>query len=105
MGCDAHIGDIGTVITLTIVDQDGTAVDVSTATTKEIHLQPPSGDAVQKTASFTTDGSDGKIYYTTASASDLNVAGTWEAQAYVVLSGGNTWKSTIKEFKVRANLV
>ena len=60
-----HNGDVGTVFRLTITDTDGTAIDVSTATTKYIYFQDPAGTKTQQTAAFYTDGTDGKIQYTT----------------------------------------
>lgn len=99
----AQVGDIGTVIRLSIVDSAGTAVNVATATTKEIHAQTPAG--VDKTwkASFVTDGSNGQISYTTTSASDLDEAGVWQVQAYIVTPAG-TWHSSTETLVVYENL-
>lgn len=100
-----HVGAIGLVIRLTIVDQDGSALNVSTSTEKEILLQGPEDTAATaKTAVFYTDGSDGIIQYTTTSADDLDHEGQWQAQAYCLLSGGSVWRSSIYKFPVEANL-
>lgn len=80
-----NVGDVVT-FRVTVTDQDGSAVDVSGASTKQIKLRKPSGTVLTKTASFTTDGSDGKIEYQTANT-DLDVAGVWGIQAYVVGTG------------------
>jgi hypothetical protein len=98
-----HVGDIGSVIELTITDQDGNAVDISGATTKEIHLEKPGNVDVAKDGVFKTDGTDGVLKYTTI-AGDLSATGLLKAQAYVVLPTG-TWKSTVATFYVDANLV
>jgi len=98
---EIHLGDIGTVFTVTLKEDD-TAVNVSTATTKQILFQDPSQSVTAKTAEFTTDGSDGKIYYTTV-ADDLDEAGTWQIQAKVIMPTG-TWRSNTEEFKVYPNL-
>lgn len=78
-----HVGDIGSVIRLTL-KENGTVVDISGASTKQIKLQKPDGTSVTKTASFTDNGTDGQLQYSTQSG-DLSVAGRWYAQAYVVL--------------------
>ena len=98
---EIHQGDIGTILRLTV--KDGTdAIDLSAATTKEIVLRKPSGSMVTKDATFTTDGSDGQIQYTTV-ADDLDEAGIWRIQARVVLLGG-TWRTDIARFEVYENL-
>lgn len=99
---EIHVGDIGTVIIFTITDQDGAIVDVSTASTKQVFLRRPSGSVLTKTASFTTNGTDGKIQYTTISG-DINMAGNWYAQAYVVTAAGS-WKSDSSTIIVYGNI-
>ncbi len=98
---EIHVNDIGTVLIFTIKD-GSSVVDVSTATTKQIIFSNPSCSTVTKSGSFTTDGTDGKIQYTTVSG-DLDVGGTWRAQAYIVI-GGNEWHSDITSFEVHPNL-
>lgn len=99
---EIRLGDIGTVFEITIQD-NGTVVDISEATTQEIIFKKPDVDTVVvKATSFVTDGSDGKIKYTVASG-DLDVIGKWQIQARIVLPGGE-WKSDIVEFQVLPNL-
>ena len=98
---EVHVGDIGTTITLTF--KDGTSVvDISGASTKTIKLQDPAGNTASNAGSFTTDGTDGKLYYD-LQANDVDEAGIWYVQGYVVLAGG-TWHSDRKTMKVHANL-
>jgi len=97
-----HNGDIGTIFRLTITDTAGTAIDVSTATTKYINFQNPAGTKTQKTAAFTTDGKDGKIQYTTVSG-DIDSVGTWQIQGYVETSLGKFWTEK-DSFKVYSTL-
>ena len=97
-----HNGDIGTVFRLSIVDTAGTAIDVSTATVKYIYFQDPSGVKTQKTAAFYTDGTDGKIQYTTI-AGDIDEVGTWMVQGYVETSLGKFWTEK-DSFKVYSTL-
>ena len=102
MTISIHNGDIGTIFELTIVDTDGTAIDVSTASVKYIYFADPDGDKVCKTAAFTTDGTDGKIQYTTI-AGDIDEVGTWLVQGYVETSLGKFYTER-GDFKVLPTL-
>ena len=99
---EVHENDIGTVFKLTVKDQDGVIVDISSASTKQIIFKKPGGNILTKTASFQTDGTDGIIKYTTLSG-DLNEKGIWQIQAYVVITAG-TFYSDVLEFKVYPNI-
>jgi len=99
---EIRVGDIGTVFELTIKDQDDQVVPINQATVKEITLKKPSGTKVTKTAVFSTDGTDGKMRYTSV-ADDLDVAGDWSYQGYVELPDGK-WKTDIHSFRVHSNL-
>ena len=88
----AHIGD-ETTFTLVVVDRDNNAVDISAATVKSILFRKPDGTIVTQTASFTTDGTDGSIYYTTADT-DLDAVGVWKYRAEVTVAGLNKESST-----------
>lgn len=92
--------DVGTIFIITIVDDNGDAVDISGATTKNIKFLKPDETAVTKTADFTTDGSDGKIQYETVDQ-DLIPAGLWHIQGYVDIGSGDTiFHSTVDKFTV-----
>lgn len=99
---EIHVGDVGTRFTVTVTDDGGVPVDVSTATTKELKLRPPSGSTLQRAAAFVTDGSNGRLYYDTV-AGDLSAPGEWELQAHVILPSGE-WHSDITTFDVVGNL-
>ena len=100
---EIHKNDIGTVFRLTLKD-NGSAVDISSASaTKDIIFKKPSGLIVTQGASFTSDGTDGKIQYASV-AGDLDEVGHWEMQASVVITAG-TFKSEIEGFQVKRNLV
>ncbi len=101
MAEDVHVGDIGTKFVATIMD-GAALVDVSSATTQQFVLKPESGASKTVTTTFTTDGTDGKIEYTTI-LNDIDTAGIWKLQAYIVLATG-TWRSDIYWFKVDTNL-
>ena len=98
-----HNGDVGTIFRLTIKDTAGAAIDVSTAVTKYIYFKNPAGTTLPaKTAAFTTDGTDGKIQYTTI-AGDIDMVGTWHVQGYVETSLGKFWTEK-DSFKVYSTL-
>ena len=99
---EIHVAD---TVTLSATITDGTsAVDISTATTKQLWLKPPNnGTLLQKDADFGDDGSDGIIQYTCATT-DLDTAGDWLLQGYVVLSGGSEYHTDVYTFEVFPNL-
>ena len=78
-----RVGDVGTVIRLVVQDQDEAILDVSSASTKQIIFRKPSGATLTKVASFSTDGTDGRIQYATI-AGDIDESGIWQMQGYVV---------------------
>ena len=102
----AHVNDIGTIFRVTVYDTTSTGgstvADISAATTKQMVFERPDGTTFTKTAVFTTDGSDGNIQYISVDG-DLNVAGTWHLQAYVVTPAG-TWNTNVGNFRVYENL-
>ena len=99
---EVHKNDIGTIFRVTIIDENDTIVDVSSASTKRILFKKPNGTLLEKTATFYTNGTDGIIQYITITG-DLDTVGVWQLQAYVVLSG-NQYRSNITTFKVYRNL-
>jgi hypothetical protein len=98
---EVHLNDIGTKFLLT-VKEDGVALNISTATVKSIVFKKPSGTVVVKTATFETDGADGKIYYLSVSG-DLDAIGLWKIQGKITMGVGS-WGTEIGEFKVMDNL-
>lgn len=102
MGATNHVGDIGTPFIATVRDQAGAIVDISTATTKQLVFKKPDGTVVPKAASFVATGADGQMQYVTL-ANDLDAAGSWQVQGYVVLAGG-TWHTDVHRFIVSPNL-
>lgn len=103
MSCstDVRVGDIGISFKVTIEDC-GSAVDVSSASTKQILLYKPDGTVLTKSASFFTSGVDGIIKYDTVSG-DLDIAGFWRIEAYVIL-GSSEYYSEIERFRVYNHL-
>lgn len=99
---EVHMGDIGTVFRVTLEDS-GVALDLSAAVTKQILFEAPSGAVKARAATFTTDGSDGKIEYATVDEDDLDEVGQWKLQAAVSDATG-AWRSNIKKFIVHENI-
>lgn len=98
---EVQLDDIKIRVIHTIYE-DGAVLDISSATVKQIILQTPTGVSTTYTASFVTDGTDGKIYYETVSG-ELNIAGTWKTQGKIVISGG-TYRSPVQSFRVNNNI-
>jgi hypothetical protein len=89
-----HVGDIGTLVTVDVV---GT---ISTGTTFNLEIVKPSGaeDTWVGALSGTTD-----IVYTIVDG-DLDEAGQWQIQPYVVLSGGWSGRGDKTQFKVEPKI-
>jgi len=101
---DMQAGDVGVTITITIKDSVTLAAkNISNATVKKFYVKDLTGVTSEKTAIFTTDGSDCKLYYVTL-ATDFASAGTYRIQAYVELSTGVKLRSTVVEIEVGTNV-
>ena len=81
-----QLNDVGTVLEITTTEEDGTTiVDISSATSLVIKIKKPvSGTVLQKTATFTTDGTDGKFECTIV-VDDLDEIGLYYVQGYIVM--------------------
>jgi len=94
-------GTIGAQIVVTIKDETGTVVNISSATQdadRKIYLIKPNNEVLTKQAVFMTDGTDGKLKYATI-ANDLDSVGVWKFHGWVNLVGG-TFPTTMSEFEV-----
>ena len=98
---EIHINDVGTKFLVTVTDGT-TAVDISSATTKQLIFQKPSGTKLTKATVFTSDGTDGKMQYSVVT-DDFDEAGSYKLQGKVVISDG-TFYTDIHTFKVHRNL-
>lgn len=79
-----HVNDTPKLI-LTMKDPNvipQTAHDISAMTTKTLKVMKPDGTQASFTASFTTDGTDGKIEYQFAKT-ELDQAGWWDVYGFV----------------------
>lgn len=75
------VGQYGEPIYITIVDDSGTAINISGYTTsKQVTIFNPNSLTTKTyTASFTTTGVDGGLNFTPA-AGDIDGAGIWKGQ-------------------------
>jgi hypothetical protein len=102
MANEVHLYDIGTVFELTLKD-GAAAADISAFTTRKFRFQRPSGDCEIVDATFVTDGTDGKLEYTTVSG-DIDETGMWNLQARITDGSGNRFHSEVVEFEVFTNI-
>lgn len=84
---DLHVGDIGTIIRMTIMDGTN-IVDISSGSNFEIKLLHKDKSVSVHPASLTTDGTDGKMEIVTDAAT-LDEKYKMKAQGYFELP---TWK-------------
>ena len=101
MASEIHVDDVGPRLLITVQD-DGVAVDISSATARQINFKKPSATVLNRTGSLFTDGTDGKMYYD-AVAGDLDEAGDYKIQGKVIFSVG-TFSTDVKKFKVHCNI-
>lgn len=97
-----HVGDIGTAIIIkaTEIDDNGDEqiVDLTTATNMVIRMQKPDSTIVEKTATLTTDGSDGKFQFISEDG-DFDQAGTWKILG-IVYFNTSRWATGIEKIKI-----
>lgn len=89
------------MFTITFVEK-GDAVDISGATTKTFDLRAPDATVSTVAGSFSTDGTDGILTYTTVTG-DIDQTGHWKIQGKLIMPTG-TFKSSIEDFYVLPNL-
>ena len=103
---EVHVGDVGTVFEVTVLDgafTTPTALDISNATERKIFLRRPSDTVISRDAAETTDGTDGKMEITSISG-DIDAEGRWSIQGKIVIPEG-TFYTDIAHFVVEASLV
>lgn len=102
-----QVNDGGVIVVVQVLDSNSKPVNLRPATSLKIILVRPSGVSIETTATFYTNGFDGKMELTTASAipygTGLDEAGIWQIQGRIVTSG-NTQFTVIGSFSVNSNL-
>ena len=99
---DAHVGDIGLDLVVTLYDRTELLTTVGTATVLKLIFKKPGGEVIERDAALVTDGTDGKVHYVTV-AGDLDRAGTWSVQGYLEMPGW-TGRTKVDTFPVGGNL-
>ncbi len=95
---------VGTLLKISITNQDGEAENLSTATSIKFSFLKPDKTTVSQNGEFFTDGTDGIVQYIVDDEDFLDKKGKWKLQVYVVLSNGNFYSSKT-EFEVDDNII
>lgn len=82
-----HEGAVGVSFVYQVQNEDGSAADISLATVKKLIFKRPNLTRLEKVAVFYSDGTDGRIKYTTVDATELMPYGSYECQAYIEKPG------------------
>jgi len=101
MSDEIHVGDVGTVFEVTVMDGEK-PLDISSSTERKIFLRRPVDTVVSRDAVFTNDGIDGKMEIASESG-DIDIAGVWSIQAKIIIPEG-TFYTDIDQFVVEASL-
>lgn len=96
-------GAVGVVIEYTVLDSSGQPLNISAASSKKLIFRKPDRVILEKNADFVTDGSDGKLKYTTVEG-DLVPHGNWRAQADIIVPGVVDGRTEVEVFDVGAIL-
>lgn len=102
-----QVGVVGAQIELQVVEYNADTdaddiVDISSATDLKITIQRPDITVFERTATLSSDGTDGKMQILTE-AGDLTVDGSYRVQGSLT-SGTWSGPSTVGQFKVEENL-
>lgn len=95
--------DVGVVIQVQFVNELGEAIDISSCVLKRIYCTKESGTTFTWIPSFLTNGTDGKIVYTTMPG-DLDEIGEYQIQGMYANTNGDTFRSGIGRLAVRPSL-
>lgn len=98
---DVHINDVGTIFLITI-KEGASAVDISSATTKQLIYKKKDGTVFTVDADWFTDGTDGILEYVTLEG-EINQLGKWSVQPYLELPNWTGHTAKI-DFRVGAIL-
>ncbi len=88
------------------IQDDGVVVTITGGT---FTLKDPVSVKTDFSGILTTDGSDGKVKFTTTYNADpllasLSIGGNWQLQVLATTSSGGPWESSIYSFRVEENL-
>lgn len=98
------MGQYGASIPLTVVDDEGTAIDLSSYTGISIRaLSPDARTTLSFTGAFVSDGTDGQISFSPTSGNTFDRDGTWKGQVQFS-AGGILVLTVIFEIEVDGKL-
>ena len=81
-------GQYGASIPLTVVDDEGTAIDISSYTGITIKaISPDARTTLSFTGAFVNDGADGQLSFSPTSANTFDRDGTWKGQVQFTAGG------------------
>jgi len=101
---ELRVGAVGAKVVVKVVESGAVPSGFSGATTLRMVFEAPSGKLFERSAAFDSDGTDGKVKYTTTAGDEvLSESGTWKAEVWFTLSGF-TGPSEPVEFKVADTL-
>lgn len=96
-----QVGDTGVDFEVCVLN-NCEILNIAGAAIIVLEFQGPSDLCFQRSASISTDGSDGKLKYITAS-DDFTVAGQWITQA-IITTATQTFRTNVMPFQVYGNL-
>lgn len=102
MANNIHVGDFGNTFEFTVLKQDSSVLDISTASGIMLTFEKPDTSRVYKNGDLLTDGTDGKIVYVTESGL-FDQSGYWKVNS-VVSSDNYRYTTDIFRFKVEEDL-
>lgn len=101
MSSNIHANDVGTKLSIKVVDE-GEIVNLANATTLAIMIRKPNGLVLTFAGQLETDGTDGIMYYITIPG-DIDEAGNYKIQGRVTLPNGIFYTS-VGTFMVHCNI-
>lgn len=97
-------GEFGSPILVTLVDERGNIRDLSGFTDVSVTVRSPDRlKSVTLSASFVTDGVDGKVQFSPADG-DISQAGTWDGQITLLINTGVVAKTMKFKMPVEESL-
>jgi hypothetical protein len=97
-----QIGATNLAIKLQIKDGNNN-MNISSASTLTMIIERPNNTLITGSAALFTDGTDGIMVYYTSGSGDLTLAGQYNAQAYIVMTGFTGYTTPV-HFMVYENL-
>ena len=96
---------IGIEVTIELVDETDTALNLTDVTAIDVKLSTPMGDSKDVTATPTNPSTpeDGLATFFTTDGL-LVPAGDWDIQAFVTYTGGDKIPTKVAAFKVKQNI-